>query len=319
MAGRRGKASREIAVLLPCYNEAVTIAGVVADFRKALPGARIYVFDNNSSDDTAERALKAGARVVPSRKQGKGHVVQHMFESVEADIYLMADGDATYPAASAMSLIELVESGADMAVGTRMSRFQSDSFRRFHVFGNHLVSGLISFMFGSPIKDVLSGYRAFSRDFVKSIPLLSAGFEIETELTLQALTKGFVVREIPIEYGERPAGSFSKLSTFSDGFLVLKSIFMIFKDYKPLVFFGLAGALLALASLGAGFWPIMDYIQEKYVYHVPLAILAAGLAILSVLCFAVGLILDTINKYHNETFSLLRKLSRRSSQEKLSP
>lgn len=316
MAGKKDKDSTEIAVLLPCFNEAVTIARVVADFKQALPRATIYVFDNNSTDDTAEQARKSGARVVSSPRQGKGYVVQHMFESVEADIYLMADGDATYPAGAAMDLINLVRAGADMAVGTRMSRFQSESFRRFHVFGNHLVSGLISLMFGSPIKDVLSGYRAFSRDFVKSIPLLSAGFEIETELTLQALTKGFAVREIPIEYGERPAGSFSKLSTFSDGFLVLKSIFMIFKDYKPFVFFGLASAVLAFASLVAGLWPIMDYIREKYVYHVPLAILAAGLAVLSVLCFAVGLILDTINKYHNETFTLLRKLSQRSVQRR---
>ncbi len=302
---------KKIAVLIPCYNEELTVAGVVAEFRAALPEADIWVFDNNSKDRTAELAAKAGARVVPSPRQGKGNVVRHMFDSIEADLYLMVDGDATYPAASARKLLELVESGkADMAVGRRLTSHAEGAFRRFHTFGNHLVARLISALFGVHVSDVLSGYRVFSRDFVKSIPLMSAGFEIETEMTLQAISKNFTLVETDIDYGSRPEGSFSKLSTYSDGFLVLRSMFLIFKDYKPLFFFSTVAAFLFVLSVLAGMPAILDYVQDPkhYVSHVPLAVLAASLGILGCLSLSIGLILDTLCKYHKENFALHRRL-----------
>jgi len=302
------KSYENVAVLLPCYNEAITIEKVVNDFKSHLPGAQIWVFDNNSTDGTAEKAKSAGAHVIPSHKQGKGHVVKHMFELIDAHLYIMADGDDTYPASEAPKLIEEFEQGGvDMVVGVRMKTFEEKSFRMFHKFGNRLVARLISWLFKSKVSDVLSGYRVFSREFAKTVPLMSKGFEIETELTLQAVSKGFVIREIPIPYGERPKGSYSKLNTYSDGFLVLKAIFLIFKDYKPLIFFSVVGFFFLLLSLLAGFFPIMDYIKTAYVDHVPLAILAAALGILSVLCFSVGLILDTNCKYHHENFILWRR------------
>ena len=302
---------KRIAVLIPCYNEELTVSQVVADFRAALPEAEILVFDNNSKDRTAELALQAGARVIPSPRQGKGHVVRHMFDSVDADFYLMVDGDATYPAAEARKLIALVESGrADMAVGRRLTSYAAGAFRQFHTFGNHLVARLISSLFGVQVSDVLSGYRVFSRDFVKSIPLLSAGFEIETEMTLQAISKNFTIVEADIAYGSRPEGSFSKLNTFSDGFRVLRSMFLIFKDYKPLIFFSAMAVLLFVLSIFAGIPPILDYVRNEnhFVKHVPLAVLAASLGILGCLSLSIGLILDTLSKYHQENFALHRRL-----------
>lgn len=301
-----------VAVLVPCYNEAVTVGKVVDDFKAVLPGATIYVFDNNSKDRTAEIAREHGAIVVTSPRQGKGHVVQHMFDQVEADCYLMVDGDDTYPAAAAPALIDAMRaSDADMIVGSRLTDFKSGSFRRFHSFGNHLVARLISFFFRMNVTDVLSGYRVFSRDFVKTVPLMSEGFDIETEFTLQAAAKSFKVVEVPISYGVRPEGSHSKLNTFKDGILILKVILRIFKDYKPQVFFTAVAVFLAMLSLAAGITPIMDYVREQFVHHVPLAVLAAGLGILSVLSMAVGLILDTVNRYHNESFRLWRKQLRK--------
>ena len=309
---------KRIAVLIPCYNEELTVAGVVADFRAALPEAEILVFDNNSQDRTAALAAAAGARVITSPRQGKGYVVRHMFASVDADFYLMVDGDATYPAAAARRLLELVASGkADMAVGRRLTSHAAGAFRQFHTFGNHLVARLISALFGVQVTDVLSGYRAFSRDFVKSIPLLSAGFEIETEMTLQAISKNFTIVEADIDYGTRPAGSFSKLNTFSDGFRVLRSMFLIFKDYQPLVCFATVAVLLFVLSLLAGTPPILDYVRndDHFVEHVPLAVLAAALGILGSLSLSIGLILDTLSKYHQENFALHRRLI----QERPSP
>lgn len=301
-----------VAVLIPCYNEEVTIGKVVDDFRAVLPGAAIYVFDNNSKDRTSEIARAHGATVVFSPRQGKGHVVQHMFDQIDAGYYLMVDGDDTYPATAAPELLEtLRRHDADMVVGSRLTNFKSGSFRRFHSFGNHLVARLISFFFRMNVTDVLSGYRIFSRDFVKTVPLMSEGFDIETEFTLQAAAKSFKVVETPISYGVRPEGSHSKLSTFKDGILILKVILRIFKDYKPQVFFGAIALFLALLSLAAGIVPIMDYVRDQFVHHVPLAVLATGLGILSVLSMAVGLILDTVNRYHNESFRLWRKLLRK--------
>jgi glycosyltransferase involved in cell wall biosynthesis len=298
-----------VAVIVPCYNEVLTVAKVVADFTQALPGAQVLVYDNNSTDKTAIAARDAGALVRRAPRQGKGNVVRQMFDEVDAQIYVMVDGDDTYPAAAAAGLItELRKTGADMVVGVRMVSFAAGSFRRFHRLGNHLVAGLISRLFSAKVTDVLSGYRVFSRAFVKTVPLMSRGFEIETEMTLQALAKRFVISEMPIAYGCRPEGSQSKLNTWSDGFLVLKSIVMIFKDYKPLLFFSSLSGLLLLVTLAAGLAPILDYVRARYVFHVPLAILATGTGILSALSLTIGLILHTITRYHNENFELLRRL-----------
>ncbi|HET8945721.1 MAG TPA: glycosyltransferase family 2 protein [Candidatus Polarisedimenticolia bacterium] len=299
---------RGVAVLIPCYNEEVTIRKVVDDFRRALPAATIYVFDNNSRDRTAAIAREAGALVVPSPRQGKGHVVRHMFASVEAEAYLMVDGDDTYPADQAERLLEAFRSGGvDMVVGARIERSEAGAFRRFHRFRNHLVARLIASLFRVPATDVMSGYRVFSRDFVKSIPLLSSGFEIETEMTLQAAAKGYVFREVPTDYGKRPEGSLSKLNTYSDGFLVLRTILLIFKDYKPLVFFTVLAVLFSLLSVAAGWGPVQDYVTTGFVPRFPRAILAAALGILAGISLGVGLILDTLAKFQREQFELWRR------------
>jgi glycosyltransferase involved in cell wall biosynthesis len=299
----------DVAVLIPCFNEEKTIEKVVKDFSRALAGARIFVFDNNSTDDTALIAQQSGALVVQAPLQGKGNVVKQMFEQVNADVYLMVDGDDTYPAAAAQVLIaEFRKGGVDMIVGVRQASAKELAFRRFHQFGNRLVTALISKLFSITVTDVMSGYRVFSKEFVKSVPLKSRGFEIETEMTLQAATKDFVIKEIPIHYGHRPEGSYSKLNTYSDGFLVLKAIFLIFKDYKPFVFFTSLSGVLLLITILAGLPPILQYIKTGFVYRLPLAVLATGTGILSALSFTIGLVLDTISKYHNENFQLLRRL-----------
>ena len=301
----------DVAVVVPCYNEQLTVAKVVTDFTHALPGAQIFVYDNNSSDETARSASQAGAIVRHAPRQGKGNVVRQMFDEVDARIYVMVDGDDTYPAEAAPELIaELQKTGADMVVGVRMLSFATGSFRRFHQLGNHLVASLISRLFSAKVTDVLSGYRVFSRPFVKTVPLISEGFEIETEMTLQALAKRFVIKELPIAYGRRPEGSRSKLDTWSDGYLLLKSIAMIFKDYQPLLFFSCLSGFLLVITLIAGLVPILDYVRERYVFHLPLAILATGTGILSALSLTIGLILHTISRYHNENFELLRRLRR---------
>lgn len=302
-----------VAVLIPCFNEEITVGKVVSDLKAALPGAKVYVFDNNSTDRTAEIARLSGATVFRSPKQGKGHVVQHMFGLVDSPVYMMIDGDDTYPASAARRLLdEFHTSGAGMVVGARMASFEIKAFRRFHQLGNRLVTWLISKLFRAPITDVMSGYRVFSRDFARSIPLLAGGFEIETEMTLQALTKGYLIREVPITYGTRPKGSYSKLNTFSDGLLVLRTIFLIFKAYKPLLFFTCSAIILAFLSLASGWLPIHDYVTTGYVFHVPRAILAAALGILSAISLVVGIILDTLVKYQLETFQLWRKLLNKS-------
>lgn len=296
---------RGVAVLVPCYNEAASVEKVVRDYHTELPGARVYVFDNNSTDRTAELAGGAGAVVVYSPRQGKGYVVQHMFDVIDANTYIVIDGDGTYPAAEAPRLIAMQRSsGCDMLVGTRLTTHGDDSFRPLHYFGNKVISWVISKLFKVTVTDVLSGYRVFSRDFVKMLPLVSPGFEIETELTLQAITKGFVVRETPIHYGERPAGSYSKLRTFKDGWRILRTIVLILKDYKPLTFFGIIAMFLALLSLSAGTLPILDYIRSGTVPHFPLAILAASLAVSALVAAGIGIQLHTICVYQTENYKL---------------
>ena len=299
-----------VAVLVPCLNEEPTIRKVVEDFEQALPGARIYVFDNNSTDRTAFVAGSAGATVIHVPARGKGHVVRKMFTEIDAKIYVMVDGDDTYPARMAPTLINELKGGADMVVGARISSYESGSFRKFHMFGNRLVAWLISNIFSVRLNDVMSGYRAFSPAFVKGVPLLAHGFEVEVEMTLQALSKSFVIREVDIPYQKRPEGSLSKLDTISDGVLILRSILVIFKDYKPLTFFSLVSLFFFAVSLSAGAFPVIDYLEYKAVYHVPLAVLAMGSMILSALSLSIGLVLHTLARYQMESFQLIRRLQR---------
>ncbi len=307
---------RRVAVLLPCHNEATTIAKVVADFRAALPAAEIYVFDNNSTDDTARIAAGAGAIVVASQRRGKGNVVQHMFRVVDADIYVMADGDDTYPAHMAGELIRVLEdSRAIMVVGTRLLDHGPKSFRMLHEFGNRFISRMISVLFAAPVTDVLSGYRVLDGRFVRALHLRSGGFEIETEMTLQAVVMNGVIKEAPVPYGERPAGSYSKLNTFSDGALVFKVVLLIFKDYRPLLFFSCVSGVCFALGLMAGWYPIRDYVETRFVSHVPLALLAAMLEVLAVVFLGIGLILNAVTKFHLEHQELIRSIHDRADDE----
>jgi glycosyltransferase involved in cell wall biosynthesis len=302
----------DVAVLIPCFNEEKTVGKVVADFNSMLAGAKILVFDNNSTDATAAIARLNGATVVNSPRRGKGNVVKQMFDQVDAEIYVTVDGDDTYPAAAACELIEeFRKGGVDMIVGARKASTEGRAYRRFHRFGNRLVTSLISSLFSIEVTDVMSGYRVLSREFVKSVPLKSQGFEVETEMTLQAAAKDFVIREVPIHYGQRPQGSYSKLNTYSDGFLILRAIFIIFKDYKPLFFFATLSGILLAISLIAGSRAVGDYVQTGQVYHLPSAVLATGTIILAALSLSIGLMLDTISKYHNENFQLMRRLMKK--------
>ena len=308
---------KDVVVLIPCYNEAITIGQVVTDFTQALPTARIIVFDNNSTDHTAKNARAAGATVIKSPLQGKGHVVRHMFRVIEADYYIMVDGDDTYPADRVEELISaLEESGADMVVGMRLSHHDDQAFRLLHKFGNSFISKLISILFSSKVTDVLSGYRVFTRSFVKNVYLKSSGFEIETEMTLQALIKNYVIKEVPIRYAHRPEGSESKLNTLLDGIQIFKAILLIFKEYKPLVFFSLLSALSFILGMVAGWFPISDYLTTRYVSHVPLAILATALEILAVLFLGIGFILNTVTRLHIETHAVLKNLFKAIDQRR---
>jgi glycosyltransferase involved in cell wall biosynthesis len=303
-----------VAVIIPCYNEEPTVATVVTDARKYLPDAEIFVFDNNSKDATAIRAKAAGALVIPSRRQGKGHVVRHALRTISADVYLILDGDGTYSLAHAPALIEAVASGGyEMAVGTRLQNFREKSFRPLHLAGNKMFSLLVRFLFGQKITDIFSGYRAVSRHLVRRIPLRSEGFEIETEFTLQTFASGLPWIEIPTPYGERPAGSHSKLRTWGDGFLILKFIAHLVRHYKPLMFFSTFGFSFFIAGAVAGWAPIMDYVEHKFVYHVPLAILAASLMVMSAVFFGVGMILDAQIRYMHTQLDVFTSLLRDES------
>ena len=284
----------DIAVILPCYNEQAAIGATIAGFRSALPGARIYVFDNNSSDRTVEVARAAGAIVRSERMQGKGNVVRRMFSDVEADVYVMADGDATYDAAAAPALIQLMlEERLDMVVGARKSEVE-EAYRRGHRFGNKMLTGILARLFGRTFSDILSGYRVFSRRFVKSFPVLSAGFEIETEISIHALELQMPVGEIVTQYGARPEGSASKLSTYRDGFRILWTIMTLFRIEKPVLFFGVIAAVLAAAAVLLAVPLGVTYIETGLVPRLPTALLSTGLMILAVLNFFCGLILATV-------------------------
>jgi glycosyltransferase involved in cell wall biosynthesis len=289
-----------IAVILPCYNEEAAIAATVAGFRAALPDARIYVFDNNSSDRTVEVARAAGAIVRTERMQGKGNVVRRMFSDVEADIYVMADGDATYDAAAAPEMIRMMlDERLDMVVGARKSEVE-EAYRRGHRLGNRVLTGLLAQLFGRSFSDILSGYRIFSRRFVKSFPVLSAGFEIETEISVHALELQMPVGELVTAYGARPEGSTSKLSTYRDGWRILRTIGTLFRVEKPVLFFGAIGLLLALAAIILAIPLVVTYAQTGLVPRFPTAILVTGMVILAVFNLFCGLILDTVVRGRRE-------------------
>jgi glycosyltransferase involved in cell wall biosynthesis len=303
--------TQHVAVLIACLNEEKTIAKVVADFKSALPACRVYVFDNASTDRSAELAVAAGAEVIRSPERGKGRVVQHMFRAVSADIYVLVDGDDTYSAASLPQLIDALEStAADMVVASRLEQHSPHAFRSMHKLGNRMISGLIGRLFNARLTDVLSGYRAVRRGLARSLHLQSATFEIETEMTLQALVRRRKIVEIPVPYGERPAGSESKLDSFSDGLRILKLIVLIFKDYKPLVFFLFASAVSFALGVVAGWPPVLDYIHTRFVSHVPMALLAAALEILAVLFAGIGLVLNAIRNFHFEVLEGLERVQR---------
>lgn len=307
----------KIAVLIPCYNESKTIAKVVADYKAALPEADIYVYDNNSTDHTDEIARAAGAIVRYERRQGKGNVIRSMFRQIDADCYIMADGDDTYPAEYAPEMARLVlEEGADMVIGDRLSAtYFTENKRPFHNMGNRVVRGLINLLFHSSIHDIMTGYRAFGPLFVKSFPVLSRGFEIETEMTIHALDKNFYLREIPVNYRDRPEGSVSKLNTVQDGLRVLKMIFLLFRDYRPMSFFGLLGGVFALVGLAAFIPVLVEFFDTGLVPRFPTLIAAVGLLTVAILFWMVGLILTVINKKHRQLYELFLNLLPKAGDE----
>ena len=302
--------SLKIAILIPCFNEELTIGKVIDDYRKALPKADIYVFDNNSTDDTVAVSNKHDAIVKKEFRQGKGSVVRAMFKQVDADIYVMVDGDDTYPVDCIDQLLQpVIEGYADMVVGDRHSAgfYQAENKRNLHGFGNNLVKTLINFLFRSDLKDIMSGLRVFNKEFVKLISINSDGFEVETEMTLHALDKKYRIIEVPISYKDRPEGSYSKLNTISDGIRVIKTIFWVFKDYKPLYFFGVMSFFFFFLSMVIGTPVVVEFVQTGYINKVPSAILSTGLMLISVLSLFSAFILDTMVKQHRESYDILSK------------
>jgi glycosyltransferase involved in cell wall biosynthesis len=295
-----------IAVVIPCHNEALTIGAVVEGFRKSLPEASIHVFDNGSSDGTADVARAAGAEVhlVPTR--GKGEAVRAMFRDVDASVLVMVDGDLTYPAERARDLIQpIIEGRADMVVATRLQQGDTSAFRPFHALGNRIVLMCINALFDAQLSDVLSGYRAFSRRFVKTVPVLSRGFEIETEITLHALEQRIPMLEVSVAYGARPRGSESKLNTFRDGYRVLATIVRLYKDYRPLRFFGLPGAVLLLIGVAIGIIVIREFLELGQVVGVARAVFAVFSCLIGMVAIATALILETVNRRTREIYVLV--------------
>ena len=285
-----------VAVVIPCYQEELTIGKVVQDFRRALPEAHIYVYDNNCTDATAANAEKAGAIVRREKRQGKGFVVASIFDQMNEDILVMVDGDDTYDAGHVHKLLEpLLRGDADMTVATRLTDYGEKSFRRLHVVGNRMICGIINWVFQSEVSDIFSGYRALTRAAAAQIPITSWGFDVETELTLQALYRRLIIKELPAPYRARPEGSFSKLSTVSDGFRVILKLFLIMKSYKPLAFFGIGSLVFLVLSLAVGYRPVYEYITERYVHAIPSAILASSLVVLAFFSLGLGLILNSVN------------------------
>ncbi len=301
----------KIAILIPCLNEEITIGKVIHDFQDAIPEAKIIVFDNNSTDRTAAIARECGVEVIQELRPGKGHVVAIMFRKVDADYYVIVDGDDTYSAEHVRKLLEpVMKEQADMAVGVRLAEYTATSFRPLHIFGNNLVRRLVNWIFKSNLSDIMSGYRAYSRELVQSIPILSSGFEVETEMTIRILDYGFRIKEVPLPYRERPEGSVSKLRTFHDGFRVLTEIARITKAYKPFTFFGGIGLAFILAGGISGIWVILDYLEDENVNKVPTAILATGFMLLGFGSMGIGIVLNTISYRFRENMRQLHKIIR---------
>jgi glycosyltransferase involved in cell wall biosynthesis len=293
-------AELRVAVLIPCYNEQAAISNVVRDFRQALPAASIYVYDNNSRDLTIQVAQEAGAIVRREPQQGKGNVVRRMFADIDADVYVLVDGDATYAAASAPAMVgQLLEHNLDMVVGTRVHD-DPEAYRSGHRFGNSMLTGFVGYLFGKRFTDILSGYRVFSRRFVKSFPALSRGFETETELTVHALELNLPVGELETPYGARPVGSASKLSTYRDGFRILWLILSLFKHEKPMQFFGLLSGVALLIALLLGAPIVAEWLRTGLVPRLPTAVLAMGITIVAFLLFTVGMVLETVSRGRRE-------------------
>lgn len=297
----------KIAVLIPCYNEAKTIEKVVKDYKKALPEADIYVYDNNSTDGTDEIAKKAGAIVKYERKQGKGNVIRTMFREIEADCYLMIDGDDTYPAESAREMCDYVlNENVDMVIGDRLSStYFTENKRAFHNFGNRIVRWSINTIFRSKINDIMTGYRAFSYEFVKSYPVLSKGFEIETEMTIHAIDKNFTLKEMPVQYRDRPEGSVSKLNTYKDGVKVIKTIATLFKEYKPGLFFNIISLLVFIIAAILAIPVFIEYMNTGLVPRFPTLIVAGLLVVISLLLTTTSIILQVIVKKNKQIFEIL--------------
>ena len=304
---------KKIAVLIPCYNEAKTIEKVVNDYKKALPSADIYVYDNNSTDGTDKIAKKAGAIVKYEYKQGKGNVVRSMFRDIDADCYLMIDGDDTYPAENAKEMCDLVLDGkADMVIGDRLSStYFIENKRPFHNFGNRIVRFLINKLFHNNIKDIMTGYRAFGYKFVKGFPVLSKGFEIETEMSIHAIDKNFSLVEIPVNYKDRPEGSISKLNTYKDGVKVLKTIMSLFKEYKPTLFFNFFAIIILIISLLLGIPVVVEYFKTGLVPKFPTLIVSSIFLVISLLLWITGIILQVIVKKHKQLYELMMNQIRR--------
>ena len=301
----------KIVILIPCLDEEITIGKVIHDLQDTIPEAKIIIFDNNSTDRTAAIARECGAEVITESRPGKGHVVASMFRKVDADYYVIVDGDDTYSAEHVRKLLEpVMKEQADMAVAVRLAEYTARSFRPLHVFGNNLVRSLVNWIFKSNLSDIMSGYRAFSRELVQSIPILSSGFEVETEMTIRILDYGFRIKEVPLPYRERPEGSVSKLRTFHDGFRVLAEIGRIARAYKPFTFFGGIGLAFILVGGISGIWVILDYLEDEYVNKVPTAILATGFMLLGFGSMGIGILLNTISYRFRENMRQLHKIIR---------
>lgn len=298
----------KITVVIPCYNEEKTIKKVILDFKKELPAAEIIIYDNNSTDDSAKLANVAGAKILFEKQQGKGNVVKAIFDNINSDIYIMVDGDDTYPANEVHKLIQpIIKNEADMVVGNRLENISNQSLRPLHQFGNKAFLFILNLLFRTSLRDIFSGYRVMNRDFVKNTPLLSSGFEIETELTLQALEKGYRIKEIPITYRERPEGSQSKLRSFRDGSRILFTIMSILRDYRPMTFFPLFAAFLVIIGLIFGGIVFYGYYKTGLVLRLPMAILAVSFIIVAFITFIAGFITETINRRFKELHSILKR------------
>jgi glycosyltransferase involved in cell wall biosynthesis len=301
--------SPTIAVAIPCYNEGLTIAQVIDDFRRKLPEAEIYVFDNNSSDDTVAVARRNGAKVIYEKKQGKGYAMQRMFRTVDSDILIMVDGDGTYFADDVSKLIEpIVNGGADMTVGNRLHQ-RKRGFSYSHRFGNAVFRILLNYLFNTRYQDILSGYRAMKKDFYQGIPLLAGGFEVETELTLQSLDRGYSIMEIPVDYTDRPQGSYSKISKFRDGSRIILTIVSLLRDYRPMIFFSYLGGIFIVAGVFFGSVVIKEYYLTGFITRVPTAILSIAFVIVGVNAIVSGLILSAVSRRHKETEAIIRQIS----------